>query len=39
MDDEKSRDESAWIVTVAGKKKESADAGELLDIGESGEGG
>lgn len=38
MDDEKSRDESAWIATVAGKK-ESADAGELLDIGESGEGG
>lgn len=38
MDDEKSRDESAWIVTVAGKK-ESSDAGELLDIGESGEGG
>ena len=37
MDDEKSRDESAWIVTVAGKK-ESADVGELLDIGESGEG-
>ena len=38
MDDEKSRDESAWIVTVAGKK-EPADVGELLDIGESGEGG
>ena len=38
MDDEKSRDESAWIVTVA-RKKESADVGELLDIGESGEGG
>ncbi len=38
MDDEKSRDESAWIVPVAGKK-ESADVGELLDIGESGEGG
>lgn len=38
MDDEKSRDESAWIVTVAGKK-EFADAEELLDIGESGEGG
>lgn len=38
MDDEKSHDESAWIVTVAGKK-EFADVGELLDIGESGEGG
>ncbi len=38
MDDEKSRDESAWIVTVAGKN-EAADGGEVLDIGESGEGG
>ena len=38
MDDEKSRDEPAWIVPVAGKK-EPADVGELLDIGESGEGG
>lgn len=37
MDDEKSHDESAWIVTVAGKK-EFADVGELLDIGESGGG-